>query len=112
MVFEDGTHEVMLRSAADSLASRQGLDLVMVADKANPPVVKLAARDLLAKAAKKHEKEQRKRESEQRRRMAVKEVRGSASKTVGPGRAWQLVGCVTAGSFAAPDRVWGWGWPG
>ena len=30
LVFEDGRHEVMLRSAAQSLADRQGLEIVQV----------------------------------------------------------------------------------
>ena len=73
-MFEDGKHEVMLRSAAQSLASKQGMDLIMVADKAQPPVMKLGEVDSLQRAQRRAEKEQRKREAEQRRRMSVKEV--------------------------------------
>ena len=80
LVFEDGKHEVMLRSAAQRLAAKQGKDVIMVADKATPPVVKLGEIDALQRAQRRAEKEQRKREAEQRRKMSVKEV-GSAAWT-------------------------------
>ena len=77
LVFEDGRHEILLRSAVQSMADRQNLEVVMVAAKAQPPVVKLAEPNALAKAEKKREKEQRKRESEQRRKMVIKEVQAA-----------------------------------
>ena len=77
LVHEDGKHEIMLRSAAQSLAARQGKDLIMVADKAQPPVMKLGQIDALQRQQRRAEKEQRKKEAEQRRKMSVKEVRAA-----------------------------------
>ena len=89
----------MLRSEAQRLAAQQRLDLIMVADKAQPPVVKLGEVDSLQRAQRRAEKEQRKREAEQRRKMSVKEVGPSRCAAQGTWGLLQL--CASCGQRLA-----------